>query len=237
MGGFLVNVFVRSDDQTAVVEAAKQVLGPSYARGRGFSVSSGPAFFVSPAVDGWVGLHDARMQNQDESLCEAVAAKLSAMLKSTAITFLVHDGDFLCYWLAHQGAIVDTYNSMPDYFGGDGDFEISDDEDSVETDEDDAMPGEAVEAQGPEGGNAQILTELCGRPEQADAVAEILGKPDHDGYALLASLGKALGIPDPTVDYDLLTYVPHRLPSGEIIGFQPKIAHRDRYTAVTQEDW
>lgn len=223
MGGMTVSVFVRADDQMAVVEAARAVLGPAYG-GRAparpaWAVRTGanlpdlPAFLVSPALGGWVGVHDAIMQGQSEQLCEQVAVQLSARLQTAAITFLVHDGDFLVYWLAHRGELVDAYHSMPHYF--DGDF-----------DEDEAGGGS------PEGGNPQLLAEVCGRPGEAEALAAVLTAPDDDGYERLAKLGAVLGIPDPTTDYDLLTYV-RPVVDGKPVGYEPKVPHREEYLSIT----
>lgn len=225
MGGMTVNLFVRSDDQAAVADAAKAILGPGYTTDKhdrfSWAMPRGgpnlPVILVSPPVAGWVGVHDATMQSQDGDLCQQAAVELSARLQTTAITFLVHDGDFLVYWLAHNGALVDAYHSMPDYFEGVF-VEDGDDEDAADEAEEDGADYEE-EMSGPEGGNPQVLAECCGRPDQADALAAILTQPGFDGYDLLATLGEALGIPDPTVDYQLLIEEP-----------------RGQYVAVTREE-
>ena len=177
MGGFLVNVFVRSNDQTAVAQAAKAVLAGQYKHGR--AQADRPVLFVSPNIDGWIGVHDYAMQGQDESLCARAARDLSALMGTGVITFLVHDGDFLCYWLAKDGAMLDQYNSMPDYFN----------------------PRFRSK---PSGGNATSLAEVSGRPDKVWDLAMALKAPGADGFDILERLGALLGICDVNVDYGLL---------------------------------
>lgn len=237
MGGFLVNVFVRSDDQHAVVKAVKEVLAPRYAdspsgsglekllgggaaevfkkvlaqAGRGPSGSlEATVCLVSPSIGGWVGVHDSFMQSQDEQLCAQTVCRLSERLNTAAIAFLIHDGDFLCYWLAKEGRLLDTYNSMPGYFEGSSD--------------------------GPGGGDASLLAETCGVPEAVGELARLLQEPGFEPYAQLESLGTLLGIVDPTVDFDLLTYQPVLPPGANIPIYEPNIHSRDQYVEVKRGD-
>lgn len=252
MGGMLVNVFVRSDDQAAVVRTAKEILGSNYTQhpmsrlpermlslldgdaaallgqllgqmGRGPQADpEAPIFFVSPAVNGWVGVHDSSMQSQSTDLCVQVATGLSERLQTSAITFLIHDGDFLCYWLARNGVLIDEYNSMPDYFGG----AVGADEES-----EDGLEGWSHEG-APTGGYAAVLSEACGVPEKEHDIDQILRNPEADAYGLLDRLGDALGITDSTVDFDLLTYQPLQ---GAVDTTIP-VSERDRYVEVRRKE-
>lgn len=242
MGGFLVNVFVRCDEQKAVTDAAKAVFAPlhpgttaadslraklkaslapevaarfsSLLAQSGLSKPEQPACFISHSNGGWVGVHDEAMQSQDEALCSQIARELSQRLDTTAIAFLIHDGDFLCYWLARQGELLDAYNSMPGYFD------------------------EEAEATGPSGGDPTQLAEACGRPDVQAELSAVLAEPDSDAFNQLAQLGSLLGIPDPHIDYNLLTYVPPQLPPGVTIPVpEPEIPHRDEYVALTLDDF
>lgn len=60
VSGFLVDV-VRSDDQTAVAQAAQAVLGGQYVNDNSAPAAS-PILFVSPSMAGWIGVHDCAMQ-------------------------------------------------------------------------------------------------------------------------------------------------------------------------------
>lgn len=245
MGGMLVNLFVRSDDQATVVEAAKQVLGAQYesdpmqglnqqlqavkamlpkgvdivlgdifsqlGRGKGADLDAG-LFLVSPSINGWVGLHDSLMQSQDESLCSETAREISRLLHTTAISFLVHDGDFLRYWLAKDGEEIAQYHSMPGYV-----------EDG---------PGSS----GPSGGNAELLAGACGVPEKREDLAVLLSQPDGDAIGQLQSLGQALGIVDAAVDFDLLTYKPPKMIGFTVPEYKPDITHREQYVTITKKD-
>ncbi|HWI66661.1 MAG TPA: hypothetical protein VNT75_33020 [Symbiobacteriaceae bacterium] len=241
MGGFLVSVFVRSEDQTAVLEAAKGTLGPQYQvdpvadlqqkmrklMPPGDEVKFGgvitqflkaafpkdmPLFLVSPSRNGWVGVHDSKMQGQGEALCADVARQLSGRLNTTAVTFLIHDGDFLCYWLARNGELLDEYNSMPGYF-------------------DEGPSGE------PSGGDPALLAEACCVPGQVAELAKLLSGPAGNPFDQLESLGRVLQLVDPTVDYDSLTYRPPDQIGMTRPGFEaPQIADRTQYISVTKAD-
>lgn len=209
MGGFFVNVFVRSDDQAAVVEAARAVLRPYYrakrkplfdlawfvsklspeaaqilkAAGAGQPpTGTAPVAMVGPAMGGWVGLYDSKMENQDESMGEAVVKELSRRLKSTAITFLVHDGDILSYRVAVNGKVVDQFNSIPDYF-------------------DEDVPDRVRAALR---GNPGLLAQACGKPEAEAQLQALLAEPSHEAYELLETLSAVLGLENACVGFDHL---------------------------------
>lgn len=241
MGGMLVNVFVRSHDQAAVVQAAKEVLGAHYDAdpshdlkqklqailpgnvqielgeifsqlGLGQGANDAVLFLVSPSINGWVGVHDSMMQSQDESLCSDTAKRMSGLLNTTAISFLVHDGDVLCYWLAKDGALIDEYTSMPGYF---------------EPDPEDSEPS---------GGDGELLATVCGVPDKSVELTTLLSRPDSDAFGQLSSLGQLLGIMDATINYELLTYRPPKQIGFTFPTVEPKVAHRDQYVTITKTD-
>lgn len=242
MGGMLVNVFVRYDQQAAVVNAAREVLGARYDAeplhdlnqtlqamlpgnvqielgeifsqlGRGKDADRDAILFlVSPSVNGWVGVHDSLMQNQDEFLCSDTAKEMSGLLNTVAISFLIHDGDFLCYWLAKDGAVIDEYNSMPGYFE------------------------HGPQGCEPSGGDGELLAEVCGVPNKSAELKTLLLHPDADAFGQLASLGRSLGIEDATIDYNRLTYSPPNQIGFTVPKLEPNVAHRDQYVTITKKD-
>ena len=103
MGASFTNCQVRSDDANAVVAVLTPLL-----KTRGY---------VSPPYGGWVTVYDEATESQDTELLIALAQKLSKALKTTVFGILVHDSDIAAYWLCQSGAVVDEYDSCPDYFG------------------------------------------------------------------------------------------------------------------------
>src|SRR5262249_41361194 len=72
--------------------------------------------WVTTPKDGWATVYDEESSNQDDARIRQLGADLSRRLDTTATAFLIHDSDFLCYWLFDRGEIVDEFNSCPDYF-------------------------------------------------------------------------------------------------------------------------
>lgn len=105
MGSFVVNLHVRTKDHDALVrEVADLRLGQCY---------------VAPPKKGWASLYEDRLSSQDDAWIRQLGSELSGRLQSPAIAFLVHDSDFVCYWLFDKGELQDEFNSCPDYFGDD----------------------------------------------------------------------------------------------------------------------
>ncbi len=176
MGEFLVNLFVRTEDQGAVVEAIKPILQPAYQRANSREAAieeEAIALYVAPPIRGWVGLFDLLMEKQDEALCEWTARQLSRTLSSVAICFLLHDGDFIRYWLAQRGRLMDRYHSWPDYFG------------PIATAETKRLQG-----------RPRVLADLCGMPLAALDLARTLREPGEFAFDLLDDLDTILQIPN-----------------------------------------
>lgn len=196
VGEFLVNLFVRSEDPEAVVEAVKPILRPAYLR-TGTQSDMDPeavALYVAPSIRGWVGVFDLIMEGQDEALCEGVVRKLSQALRTVAISFLLHDGDFVRYWLGKDGRLLDRYHSAPDYFG--------------------PVP----EAQFKQlQGRPSLLADACGKPLEALYLARVLRDPEWDGLELLEEFGSFLEIPNLLLGFNT---VEHEASEGWIEGWK-----------------
>jgi hypothetical protein len=102
MGSFIVNVNVRATHRQAVEKEIK-AFNPA-------------AAWVTGAKNGWITIYEEGASTQDENRIRELTEHVSSGLKSPAIAFLVHDSDFLCYWLFDDGQLIDEFNSCPDYF-------------------------------------------------------------------------------------------------------------------------
>jgi hypothetical protein len=102
MGSFIVNVNVRANDRQAVATKLK--------------AQNVQAAWVTGAKNGWITIYDEGASTQDEGRIRELTRKVSADLKTSAIALLVHDSDFLCYWLFDDGQMIDEFNSCPEYF-------------------------------------------------------------------------------------------------------------------------
>ena len=72
--------------------------------------------WVSAGTQGWVSVYPESTEKQDTREMESLAAALSASLVAPVLGVLVHDSDVLRLWCYSQGALVDEYDSAPDYF-------------------------------------------------------------------------------------------------------------------------
>ena len=106
MGLFCVSTHARTTDDRSVSESLQRL---------GFS-----AYHVSSEMDGWTSIYEERASQQDDQQIRRLAGEISRDLKVPTIAFLVHDSDFVCYWLYDSGALLDEYNSCPDYFDDEG---------------------------------------------------------------------------------------------------------------------
>jgi hypothetical protein len=102
MGGFLVNLHVKHEALKSV-KAALQKL-------------PGAVGYVTEPKQGWVSVYESGCSDQATDWIEEVTQFLSRETQSTAIACLIHDGDFLNYWLYDRGQLLDHYHSLPDYF-------------------------------------------------------------------------------------------------------------------------
>jgi hypothetical protein len=164
MGAFIVNVNVRSQDRQAV-ERAVAALNPS-------------AAWVTDPKNGWVTVYDEEASTQDDRRIRELSEHLSDAVGAPAIAFLVHDSDFVCYWLCDGGRVIDEFNSCPDYFG----------DDSGEDSDEDGDPGER-------GGRPEVLVKYCAQGKQLVDVERVLrAKRPLFADEQLAELAGLLGI-------------------------------------------
>ena len=68
--------------------------------------------FLGPGLGGWVGVYPEH-NGQDDT----VGAEIAHRLNADVLHLLVHDDDVLAYWFWRGGELVDSYWSLPGYFG------------------------------------------------------------------------------------------------------------------------
>jgi len=103
MGAFFTNLQIRNASTQAICASL-----PKVTQSRAY---------VSPQANGWVTVYPEATEDQNEKTMCAIARGLSKTLKTDVLGFLVHDSDIAMYWLFHDGALTDEFNSAPDYFG------------------------------------------------------------------------------------------------------------------------
>src|ERR1700704_1139097 len=101
MGAFYGSVQVRSEDRSGVKAVAEEVARALHA-----------SMLVAPVIDGWVGLYPD-MNGQNEGVGAAMAGRMDA----DVLHLIVHDDDVFAYWFYRRGELVDSYWSLPGYFG------------------------------------------------------------------------------------------------------------------------
>ncbi|MCY7406216.1 MAG: hypothetical protein LH631_02245 [Alkalinema sp. CAN_BIN05] len=101
MGKFYVNFSVKSSDQHQVVAVLRD---------------AGRVAIVSPPQAGYVVVYDEETDRQALSSIVQVGTLLSESVNLPVLAVLNHDDRILRYWLFEKGAIVDAYDSRPDYF-------------------------------------------------------------------------------------------------------------------------
>ncbi len=101
MGKFYVNFSVKSSDQQQVVAVLRD---------------AGRVAIVSPPQLGYVVVYDEETDRQALSSIIQVGTLLSESVNAPVLAVLNHDDRILRYWLFEKGAIVDAYDSRPDYF-------------------------------------------------------------------------------------------------------------------------
>jgi hypothetical protein len=187
MGNFYTNYTLKGVSQQAVASAM-----------------SGRTAIVTPASRDVVTVFDSASDSQDDKILADLAAKLSTELNCATLAILNHDDDILWYQLYEGGALVDHYNSSPDYF----DFRPK------------------GQPRGPTGGNAEKLCRAFGS-EHVARVETILRKSalDEDGYVFAfqrhADLFEALGLPSFGVAVSYASFeegeIPEDLPAADVI--------------------
>jgi hypothetical protein len=175
MGAFIVNVNVRTQDRQAV-ERAVAALNPS-------------AAWVTGAKNGWVTVYDEEASTQDDRRIRELSEHLSEALGAPAIAFLVHDSDFVCYWLCDGGRLIDEFNSCPDYFG----------DDFGEDSDEDGEPGER-------GGQPEVLFKYCAEGKQlADVQRVLYAQRPLFSEEQLAELARLFGIDEERANTDFMS--------------------------------
>ena len=101
MGKFYVNFSVKSTDQQKMAAVLRD---------------SGRIAIVSPPQSGYVIVYDEETDRQALSSIIQVGTLLSESANAPVLAVLNHDDRILRYWLFEKGAIVDAYDSRPDYF-------------------------------------------------------------------------------------------------------------------------
>lgn len=103
MGAFFTNLQARANDPAAVAAALEPLLGADLA-------------WMSRSQNGWVSIYPESTEGQDARVLEGLASGLSATLGAPVLGILIHDSDVLHLWAFANGALVDEYDSNPDYF-------------------------------------------------------------------------------------------------------------------------
>ena len=175
MGNFYVNHTVRAPRDRVVTFLKKE----------------GQTAFVSPTKVGYTVVYDKQCDAQDMYAITELGEKMSAALKAPVLAFLNHDDDLLCYWVFHQGELVEEYNSCPDYFDEEG-MDIDFEELGLGADDGDEDPGYTTDG-------AQLCRHF-GTPAVQDRVRSILEKPGQVFVMMThQELVNALGLPEWTV--------------------------------------
>jgi hypothetical protein len=160
MGAFIVNLHVRVEDRDGVVVAMREL--------------ANNCSWVTAPKDGWVSVYEEQASGQDGDWIRHMGAELSSRLNTSAAAFLVHDSDFLCYWVFDRGEIVDEFNSCPDYF---------DDDDGPGT-------GRTATAQG----QPEVLLRYCKPGSRIRDVEQVLQAESVFAEQQLRKLARLLGI-------------------------------------------
>lgn len=143
--------------------------------GQGQSAGSHPVAYASPAGHGWVGLFPPTGGDP-----ATLAKALSRRLQTVVVSFEIHDGDYLRYWLAQNGKWVDQFHSNPGYFG-----------ESVSSAQRKRLRGDAT-----------ALALACANAAGSEQLAPLLADPPSDAFGLLDEIGEVLQIPNVLLRYD-----------------------------------
>ena len=177
MGNFYVNHTVRAP-QDRVVDFLKE---------------EGRTAFVSVATDGYTVVCDRECDQQNPLAITQLGQKLSSHLESPVLAVLNHDDDVLHYWLFEGGAVIEQYDSCPDYFDAD---EFDEDELRVFAEEAGAEEEDLAD-EGPEPtGDGRELCRAFGSPTVQEQVRSILASPGTFAVMQHEQLVSALRLPE-----------------------------------------
>lgn len=162
MGGHYGSILVRTEDATVVQAALEQLAREVEAR-----------FLLSPPSSGWVAVFPHE-HGHELTISEALAERISAPL----LHCVVHDDDVFLYHFYEGGKLIDSYNSCPDYFGGEP---------------------------APRGGKVETLRSLLPDPAQRAQLKELLDREDI-GFEVerLTMFAHLIGLPNAVGAYEYL---------------------------------
>ena len=144
MGTTYSNIQVRIGSQDAVISTLTPLLKE-------------PAY-VSPSVNGWVGVYPEGGATDTDEL----AKSLSASLSCGAFSWNVYDSDVFMYTLCENGKVRDEFNSDPDW--------------GTDPDDEDALPPDAAERKRVRG-KPEVLVQYCLPGVGYSRVQEVLSPP------------------------------------------------------------
>ncbi len=101
MGIFYVNFSVKSSEPQQIAAVLRE---------------AGRKAIITPSQAGYVVVYDEDAEGQSLQTILQVGNLLSQSMNAIVMAVLNHDDRILRYWLFKQGAIVDAYDSRPDYF-------------------------------------------------------------------------------------------------------------------------
>ena len=160
MGSFYTNVTLKTGDAPRVRHLLTGRRKPAY---------------LSRVDHDALVVFDADSESQDPDVLRDLAAKLTGALDCAALAVLNHDDSDLFYLLFRGGALIDEYESAPEYFG------------------------EA--RRGDHGADVSLLATTFGATDRAQELSQILGAgPAGEGEFVFeterhARLVDALGLP------------------------------------------
>ena len=112
MGAFFGSIHVRTDNSDLVRNALERVAKEADCK-----------FLMGPPVGGWISVFPSGNGQDDK-----ISAKIATILADDFFHLVVHDDDIFLYFFYRAGALVDRYNSCPDYWEGFSNVKVSDEE-------------------------------------------------------------------------------------------------------------
>ena len=101
MGLFYSNMTVYRPSRETLMSALKSMQRTAY---------------LSPTIEGHTFIFDKAMERQNATIIEEFGTALTGQLQCAALAAVLHDDDVLYFWLFHNGAVCDRYDSLPQYF-------------------------------------------------------------------------------------------------------------------------
>ncbi|HWI63648.1 MAG TPA: hypothetical protein VNT75_17580 [Symbiobacteriaceae bacterium] len=195
------NTFVRASDQAAVVQALIRLFGdkstpeaevlrrqlrpytPVSAATRHQEAFNRivstcfsdilPAVYVSPCINGWVGVYDRSLEGTDDPQPD-LARALSRELQTVAVSFWLLHGDLFRYFVAESGKLRDEYMFFTS---------------ALDREELAFLTGQSLT------GNPRLLSRLSGQPAAEAVLEQLLADETLIPMEMLGGVASALGIP------------------------------------------